>query len=323
MPSLLQVRNLSVSFQTSRGTFCAVEDFDFTLEKGEILTLVGESGSGKSVAMLAIMDLLGEDVIVKADEISFEGKNLLTMSKKMRQKLYGESLSMIFQEPFNSLNPCFKVGDQVAEMFTTHKGFSKKKAKDKVLELFHQVGIAETEIRYNLYPHQLSGGMNQRVMIAIAIALNPKLLIADEPTTALDVTIQAQILQLLMEICQNKGMALVLITHNIGIVAELAETVIVQYAGMQMEKSPCLDLLNRPLHPYTKALLEANPENSQAKRLFSIPGAIPLLEEKPKGCYFAPRCGYKTANCLNPIPIVKVGKTETRCLHYDQLLPKF
>jgi dipeptide transport system ATP-binding protein len=293
--ALLEIRNLSVEFPTAAGTLRAVEGIDMDLEEGEVLGVVGESGSGKSVTMLAVMGLVGYPGRVRADRLAFAGRDLLGISDSERRKILGKEVAMIFQEPMTSLNPSFTVGFQIGEALRVHGGFSRREARDRTVELLGQVGIPAPASRLGAYPHQLSGGMNQRVMIAMAIALNPRLLIADEPTTALDVTIQAQILDLLVRLQQERGMALVLITHNMGVVAETARRIVVMYAGQVMEERPAASLFAAPQHPYTAALLSALPERSAGKqRLTTIPGVVPGLHDRPQGCLFSPRCEYAT-----------------------------
>ncbi|MBD3848564.1 ABC transporter ATP-binding protein [Bosea sp. SSUT16] len=292
---LLEIENLSVEFPTSQGTLRAVDRIDLTLDEGEVLGVVGESGSGKSVTMLALMGLVGYPGRVRADKLRFDGQDLLTMSARQRRQLTGKDVAMIFQEPTTSLNPCFTIGFQLAETLRKHEGMDGKAAKHRAIELLEQVGIPAPESRLKAFPHQLSGGMNQRVMIAMAIACNPRLLIADEPTTALDVTIQAQILELLMSLQRERGMALVLITHNMGVVAETAQRIMVMYAGQIMEERKVDALFADPQHPYSAALLAALPERSEhASRLATIPGMVPGLNDRPKGCLFSPRCAYAT-----------------------------
>ena len=292
---LLEIENLSVEFPTSQGTLRAVDRIDLTLEEGEVLGVVGESGSGKSVTMLALMGLVGYPGRVRADKLRFDGRDLLTMSARERRQLTGKDVAMIFQEPSTSLNPCFTIGFQLAETLRKHEGMDGKAAKRRSIELLEQVGIPAPESRLKAYPHQMSGGMNQRVMIAMAIACNPRLLIADEPTTALDVTIQAQILDLLMSLQRERNMALVLITHNMGVVAETAQRIMVMYAGQIMEERKVDALFANPQHPYSAALLAALPERSEhATRLATIPGMVPGLNDRPKGCLFSPRCAYAT-----------------------------
>ena len=287
---LLEIENLSVEFPTSQGTLRAVDRIDLTLDEGEVLGVVGESGSGKSVTMLALMGLVGYPGRVRADKLRFDGRDLLTMSARERRQLTGKDVAMIFQEPSTSLNPCFTIGFQLAETLKKHEGMDSKAAKRRSIELLEQVGIPAPESRLKAFPHQMSGGMNQRVMIAMAIACNPRLLIADEPTTALDVTIQAQILDLLMTLQRERNMALVLITHNMGVVAETAQRIMVMYAGQIMEERKVDALFSAPQHPYSAALLAALPERSEGEsRLATIPGMVPGLNDRPKGCLFSPR----------------------------------
>jgi dipeptide transport system ATP-binding protein len=292
---MLEIRNLSVEFQTGTGTLRAVDGIDLALEEGEVLGIVGESGSGKTVAMLAVMGLVPFPGRVRADRMALGGRDLRTLSDAQRRKLMGKDVAMIFQEPMTSLNPCFTIGFQIGETLRVHHGGSTRTIRDRTVELLEQVGIPDPASRLDAYPHQLSGGMNQRVMIAMGIACNPKLLIADEPTTALDVTIQAQILDLLVRLQKERGMALVLITHNMGVVAETARRVVVMYAGQIVEERGVEALLAAPQHPYTAALLSALPERSAGtRRLATIPGVVPGLHDRPPGCLFSPRCTYAT-----------------------------
>ncbi|MGB3833657.1 MAG: ABC transporter ATP-binding protein [Mesorhizobium sp.] len=267
---LLDIRNLTVSFDTSAGPFMAVRGIDLTIEPREVLAIVGESGSGKSVSMLAVMGLLPPSATVKADRMTFDGIDLLTLSPEQRRKIVGKEMSMIFQEPIASLNPCFTVGFQIEEVLRFHMGLDRAHRRARAIELLTQVGISEPEERINSFPHQMSGGQSQRVMIAMAIACNPKLLIADEPTTALDVTIQKQILDLLMKLQAEHGMGLIMITHNMGVVAETADRVIVQYKGRKMEEADVLSLFEKPQSNYTRALLAALPDNAVGDRLPTI-----------------------------------------------------
>jgi dipeptide transport system ATP-binding protein len=305
--ALLDITNLTVEFATAHGALKAVDQVSLSLNAGEIVAIVGESGSGKSVAMLALMGLLPWTATVTADQMSFDGKDLLTMSDKQRRKIIGKDISMIFQEPMTSLNPCFTVGYQISEVLAQHFGGSRRSHKAKVIELLIKVGIPAAEMRLKAYPHQLSGGMSQRVMIAMMIACEPKLLIADEPTTALDVTIQAQILELLVQLQQDNGMALVLITHDMAVVAETADRVMVQYAGQQVEHRPVAELFNNPRHPYTKALLSALPEYAQGKTLNAIPGVVPGQLDRPVGCLFNPRCEHVQELCRQQVPTRSEG----------------
>ena len=268
--SLLKIKNLTVKFATATGAFTAVNGIDVSVDKHEVLAIVGESGSGKSVSMLAVMGLLPDTATITADEMTFDGTNLLAMSPQERRKLIGREITMIFQEPVASLNPSFTVGFQIEEVLRLNLGMGRSAARARALELFRAVGIPEPETKLNAYPHQMSGGQCQRVMIAIAIASKPRLLIADEPTTALDVTIQKQILDLLMNLQEEYGMALILITHDMGVVAETADRVVVQYKGRKMEEADVLSLFEAPKHPYTKALLAALPENATGDRLPTV-----------------------------------------------------
>lgn len=268
--SLLKIKNLTVKFATATGAFTAVDGIDVSVEKHEVLAIVGESGSGKSVSMLAVMGLLPDTATITADEMVFDGINLLAMSPQERRKLIGREITMIFQEPVASLNPSFTVGFQIEEVLRLNLGMSGAAARARALELFRAVGIPDPESKLKAYPHQMSGGQCQRVMIAIAIASKPRLLIADEPTTALDVTIQKQILDLLMKLQEEYGMALILITHDMGVVAETADRVVVQYKGRKMEEADVLSLFEAPQHPYTKALLSALPENATGDRLPTV-----------------------------------------------------
>ena len=267
MAHLLEIKNLSVSFDTSVGEFFAVRGIDMHIDAREVLAIVGESGSGKSVAMLAVMGLLPATATVRADRLTFEGRDLLGLTDDERRKIIGRDIAMIFQEPMASLNPCFTVGFQIEEMLAQHTDLDGRARRRRAVELLEAVGIPDSSERLGSFPHQLSGGQNQRVMIAMATACNPKLLIADEPTTALDVTIQKQILDLLMRLQADHGMALIMITHNMGVVAETADRVVVQYKGRKMEEAGVLDLFENPKSPYTRALLSALPDRAEGDRL--------------------------------------------------------
>jgi dipeptide transport system ATP-binding protein len=299
---LLDIRNLSVSFPTRNGAFKAVDGLDITVERNEVLAIVGESGSGKSVAMLAAMGLLPSAATVAADRMAFDGADLMTMTAHERRRIAGKDMAIIFQEPMSSLNPCFTVGFQIDEALKTHLGLNRAERGRRIVELLAEVGIPESARRARAFPHQLSGGMSQRVMIAMALACRPKLLIADEPTTALDVTIQAQILDLLMRLRRENGMGLVLITHDMGVVAETAARVIVMYAGQQMEINATRDLFADPHHPYTAALLAALPERARERRLPAIPGVVPGQFDRPRGCLFSPRCTFVFDACRHIAP---------------------
>ena len=268
--ALLDIKNLTVKFATATGSFTAVDGIDVRVDKGEVLAIVGESGSGKSVSMLAVMGLLPDTATITADEMTYDGQDISNLAPWQRRKLIGREITMIFQEPVASLNPSFTTGFQIEEVLRLNLGMSRAQARARALELFRAVGIPEPEEKLNAYPHQMSGGQCQRVMIAIAIASNPRLLIADEPTTALDVTIQKQILDLLMKLQEDYGMALILITHDMGVVAETADRVVVQYKGKKMEEADVLSLFEAPKHPYTRALLSALPEHATGDRLPTV-----------------------------------------------------
>jgi dipeptide transport system ATP-binding protein len=305
--ALLEIENLTVDFKTSNGAFRAVDNVSMTVDAGEVLAIVGESGSGKSVSMLAVMGLLPWTAKVTADRINFDGRDLLNITPDQRRHITGKDMAMIFQEPMTSLNPCFTVGFQLMEAMKTHLDLDKPQRRKRAIELLEEVGIPAPETRLSSFPHQLSGGMSQRVMIAMALSCGPKLLIADEPTTALDVTIQAQILDLLTNLQKQKGMGLVLITHSMGVVAETAERVSVQYAGQKVEEQSVEKLFAHPRHPYTAALLAALPERAKTKKLPSIPGVVPGQFDRPPGCLFAPRCAFATDLCRTTKPALNKG----------------
>ena len=289
--ALLEIEDLHVEFPSAGAVMHAVEGVSLSLDEGEVLGIVGESGSGKSVTMLALMGLVAYPGRVRAKRLSFAGRDLPSLSDQQRRHVVGKDVAMIFQDPTTSLNPCFTVGFQLTETLRLHLGLERKAALGRAAELLEQVGIPAASSRLKDFPHQMSGGMNQRVMIAMAIACNPRLLIADEPTTALDVTIQAQILDLLRGLQKERGMALVLVTHNMGVVSEMARRVAVMYAGQIVEERSADLLFAAPQHPYTAALLAAMPERSTGDtRLATIPGVVPGLYDRPSGCLFAPRC---------------------------------
>jgi dipeptide transport system ATP-binding protein len=314
---LLEIEDLHVEFPTQGSVMHAVEGVSLTLQQGEVLGIVGESGSGKSVTMMAVMGLIGYPGRVRARKLRFMGNDLLGLSDAARRRLVGKDLAMIFQEPTTSLNPCFTIGYQLIEALRLHLPLDRAGAKRRAIELLEQVGIPAAASRLDDYPHQLSGGMNQRVMIAMAISCNPRLLIADEPTTALDVTIQAQILDLLRRLQQETGMTLVLITHNMGVVHEMAQRVAVMYAGQVMEQQPVASLFARPQHPYTEALLKALPEHGEiGQKLATIPGVVPGVFDRPTGCLFSPRCAYATAHSRSVRPELRDWQGgQVRC-HY-------
>lgn len=316
MNQVLDIKNLSVDFDG----FKAVVDVDLSLDRGKILGIVGESGSGKSVTQLALMGLIPYPGIVKADTLCFNNHDLLSLSKQKKRKITGKEIAMIFQEPMTSLNPCFTVEFQLTEAIKIHEGGSRKQQRQRAIELLQQVGIPAPEERLKSFPHQLSGGISQRVMIAMAIACNPTLLIADEPTTALDVTIQAQILDLLIDLQKKNNMALILITHDMAVIAETVEDVVVMYAGQVVEKNTADHIFTAPRHPYTDALLNSLPErNVNSKRLPTIPGLVPGKYDRPTGCLFHPRCKFAKKKCATTVPsYTKEGDSAFRC-HFPLL----
>ena len=318
---LLDIRDLTVEFATRAGAFRAVDGIDLTVEEGEVVGIVGESGSGKSVTSLAAMGLLAPNATVRAGRMAFAGRDLLSLTPGQRRAINGKDVAMVFQEPMTSLNPCFTVGFQIGETLKLHEGLSGKALRHRTIALLEQVGIPAPETRLSAFPHQLSGGMNQRVMIAMAIACNPRLLIADEPTTALDVTIQKQILDLLRDLQREKGMGLILITHDMGVVAEVAHRVCVMYAGQVVETRSADDLFTAPRHPYTRALLDALPERAVGRRrLPTIPGVVPGLFDRPSGCLFNPRCAYAVDACRAARPALEDDATgRVRCIRADEI----
>jgi len=301
--ALLDIEGLTVEFGSEATPFVAVDGVDLAVDAGEIVGIVGESGSGKSVTALALMGLIDFPGRVRAKRLAFSGRDLLTLSDRERRALVGKDIAMFFQDPLASLNPCFTVAFQLMETLRIHAGGSSRARRARALELLQQVEIPDAAARLDAFPHQLSGGMAQRVMIAMAIACNPKLLIADEPSTALDVTVQAQILALLTTLQQERGMALVLITHDLAVVAETAHRVVVMYAGQQVETGPVPGLFETPRHPYTQALLAALPEhNLDRARLKAIPGVVPGQHDRPSGCLLSPRCAYALGRCRAAAP---------------------
>ena len=297
--NVLEIRGLNSYFFTEKGVAPAVDGLDLDIPKGKIIGLVGESGCGKSMTAKSIMGLLKYPGRVAGGSIRFEDQNLTRLSDKELRKICGNDISMIFQEPMTSLNPVLKVGRQVRETLLVHNpAMSKAEAKQRVVEMFQRVGIPEAEKRYDCYPHELSGGLRQRVMIAMAMVCKPKLLIADEPTTALDVTIEAQILRLMKELRDETGMSVLIITHNMGVVAEICDYVYVMYAGKIMEQAETFELFDHTMHPYTRGLLDSIPRIGQnAERLHTIPGVVPNLLHLPQGCPFSNRCEYATDHC--------------------------
>ncbi len=304
---------------------CAVEGVSFHLDRGELLGLVGESGCGKSMTALSVMRLVAPPGKIVAGEILFEGKNLLQLSNAQMRDVRGNDIAMIFQDPMTSLNPVFTVGEQIAEALRLHRGLSRKEARAGAIEAMREVSIPDPALRADDYPHQLSGGMRQRVMIAMALACDPKVLIADEPTTALDVTIQAQILDLLNKLRRTRDLAVLLITHDLGVVAEVAERVAVMYTGKIVEESPVDELFARPKHPYTEGLLRSVPKLSardvaKADRLQTIEGTVPKPTALPPGCHFEPRCSYRMPRCKEgDVPLYDVlPGVQVRCVLFDR-----
>jgi oligopeptide/dipeptide ABC transporter ATP-binding protein len=305
---LLDIADLSTHFFTRSGVIKAVDHLSLKLQKGRVLGLVGESGCGKTVTALSILNLVPPPGKIVAGNIIFEGRDLLRLQPEELRKIRGARISMIFQEPMTALNPVFTVGHQIAEVLTTHLGMTKQDALNRAVELLRSVGIPAPEKRVHEYPHQLSGGMRQRVMIAMAIACKPSLILADEPTTALDVTIQAHILELLGRIQAEMGMAMVLVTHDLGLIAERAHEVAVMYAGRIVEQADTVELFANPMHPYTKGLMASIPKPGEARRarLRTIAGTVPRLNDLPAGCKFSPRCDIKTERCEAEPELVEV-----------------
>jgi oligopeptide/dipeptide ABC transporter ATP-binding protein len=317
--TLLSVDDLAVEFRTRDGVVHAVDGVTYSLDPGETLAILGESGSGKSVSAQAIMGILDmPPAFITRGSVRFDGEDLLTLPEKRRRRVRGEQISMIFQDALSALNPVYPVGWQIAEMFRTHRGTSKSEATRAAVELMDRVHIPSAAERVNDYPHQFSGGMRQRVMIAMAIALEPDILIADEPTTALDVTVQAQIMELLAELQEDTGMGLILITHDLGVVAQVADRVAVMYAGRIVETATIGDLHSRPAHPYTEGLIASIPRLEQkGNRLTPIGGAPPNLTRVPPGCSFHPRCPRARGNCrVDEPPLYDVGPGRASACHY-------
>ena len=322
--SLLEVSSLTTAFETARGEIAAIEDVSFDLEEGEILGIVGESGSGKSVTALTIMGLLPQPPArIAAGSVRFAGEELTTASPARMEKIRGAGISMVFQEPMTSLNPVFTIGEQIMETMRAHEHLSAQAQRDRAIEMLDRVGIPSAAKRLNDYPHQLSGGQRQRVMIAMALACRPKLLIADEPTTALDVTIQAQVLDLLMDLRDELGMAIIVITHNMGVIAEVADRVLVMYAGRIVEQSAVAGLFDAPRHPYTKGLLACVPTLEQDRqRLIAIPGSLPEPARRPSGCCFAPRCSHRVEACAAAVPplVMQQDDRAVACIRAQELV---
>jgi peptide/nickel transport system ATP-binding protein/oligopeptide transport system ATP-binding protein len=319
--ALLEVKDLKTYFLTEAGIVPAVDSVSFTVSEKQVLGIVGESGCGKSVSALSILGLVPDPGVIAGGEIWFRGQDLFSISESELESIRGNEISMVFQEPMTSLNPVFRVGDQIAEVLLRHKQISKKEAHLQAIELLRRVGVPSPEIRAGDYPHKLSGGMRQRVMIAMAIACNPRLIIADEPTTALDVTIQAQILSLLDDLRQTHGMAILLISHDLGVIAEVAEEVLVMYTGRVVEQAGVKELFENPLHPYTQGLMRSVPGRVTGKgrdRLEPIPGVVPSLLALPPGCKFNTRCPWSFDRCFRQEPelVAPAGGHPVRCWLY-------
>lgn len=299
---VLQIINMRTCLETKKRKLYPVDDVNMEVPKGKIVGLVGESGCGKSMLANSVMGLLPINGYVSEGRIMFCGNDLMQYTALQRRKLYGSRITLVFQEPMSSLNPVIRVGPQVTEVLRLHEMISKADAKARVIELFRDVGIPEPERRYGCYPHELSGGLRQRVMISAAMICKPNLLIADEPTTALDVTIEAQILQLMRRLQRETGTSILLITHDLGVVAEICDIVYVMYAGKMVETADVYELFHNPVHPYTRGLLESIPSRNISKRLKNIPGTVPMLGNMPQGCRFAPRCGNACEKCMRFSP---------------------
>lgn len=317
---LLEVSGLQTHFETEKGTVPAVDGVSFNMNKGEVIAIVGESGSGKSVTSFSILGLIKPPGKIVGGNIKFKDKELTTLSKRKLRKVRGNEISMIFQEPLTSLNPVFTVGNQIAEVIILHQRTSKSEAKKIGVEMLKKVGIPRPDKVFNMYPHSLSGGMRQRVMIAMALSCNPELLIADEPTTALDVTIQAQILKLMRKINKDLGTSIIVITHDLGVVAEVVDKVVVMYAGQVVEESDVFTLFKEPKHPYTKGLIESTPKvHERNEDLISIRGNVPVPTDMPQGCRFHPRCPYAMEICKKENPKLEtINNNQIRCWLYDE-----
>ena len=316
---ILEVQDLSTSFKTERGWLKAIDGVSFDVYSGEMLGIVGESGCGKSVTSQSILRLYEEKSTTRyLGTVSFDGKNLFDLPEKEMQKIRGQEISMVFQDALSSLNPVFTVGNQIMESLRIHQDMGKKEAKEKAIDLLDQVGIPDPQRRFYQYPFELSGGMRQRVMIAVALACGPRILIADEPTTALDVTIQAQIMDLIVDMNRKLQMGVMLITHDLAVVAETCQRVIVMYLGQIVEEGSVEDIFDRPIHPYTRGLMSSVPrlDTGRSERLYQIKGTVPLLSQIPEGCRFAPRCPYATEECSRKMPELKSfgNGQKARCL---------
>ncbi|MDK2918151.1 MAG: peptide/nickel transport system ATP-binding protein [Candidatus Petromonas sp.] len=318
MNKLLEVKNLRTYFHTFKGTVKAVDNVSFDIHEGEILGVVGESGGGKSITGFSIIRLIDEPGRIESGKIIFNGTDLLKKSEKEMNKIRGKEIAMVFQDPMTSLNPVYTIGEQIEEVLLLHENLTKQERKARCIELLRDVGISNPESRLKNYPHQFSGGMRQRVVIAIALAANPKLIIADEPTTALDVTIQSQILKLMKKLVKEHGVALMLITHDLAVVSEMADRINVMYCGKIVESGYTRDIIENYTHPYTEGLLNSIPDIDKEKtRLDTIPGIVPNMFDLPKGCNFAPRCNYCQEICEEKEPkLLKVGENHYVSCHF-------
>ena len=325
MASLLSVENLQVQFQTKKGINTAVDGVSFSVEKGRILGIVGESGCGKSVTSMSILQLLGSNARISGGSIKLDGKELIGLPEKEMCRIRGNDIAMIFQDPMTALNPTLTIGTQLMEPIMLHQNCGKKEAWTRAVDVLKRVGIAAPEKRMKEYPHQLSGGMRQRVMIAMALSCNPNLLIADEPTTALDVTIQAQIIDLMVELKHKINAAIMLITHDMGVVAEMADSIMVMYAGQVVEYGTAREIFRNPLHPYTQGLLSSIPRlDKDVDRLYAIPGTVPSLNAMPEGCRFCVRCSCARPECaVQKPPMVQTPTGQkVRCWKYKDCYPE-
>jgi peptide/nickel transport system ATP-binding protein len=313
--TLLSVKNLVVEFPTRRGILTAVDNVSFDLERGEVLGLVGESGAGKSITGSAVIGLIEPPGRIAAGTVHLAGQRIDNLPSEKMRRIRGDKIGMVFQDPLSSLNPLYSVAEQLVETILTHKDISKKQARDRAIELLDEVGIPAADLRIDDYPHQFSGGMRQRVVIALALCADPELIIADEPTTALDVSVQSQIVSVLKKVCSEHGASVILITHDIGVIAEVADRVAVLYSGRMAEIGPVRDVIKHPQHPYTKGLMGSIPTITQeGDRLTQIPGSMPRLTDRPPGCAFAPRCEMAMSACHHSHPSEEnVGTARVAC----------
>lgn len=323
--NLLSVSHLNVNFHMKKRELAALIDVSFTLNRGERIAIVGESGAGKSILGFSIVNLISKPGYIESGSIKLENKELTTMNLRQLQEIRGKRIAMIFQDPMMTLNPVLTIGNQLVETIRSHTNISYKDARNIAIEKLHNVHISSPEKRFDQYPHELSGGMRQRVIIASVLLLNPDIIIADEPTTALDVTIQAEILQLLLTICRDNGVALILISHDLGVVSKVAERTLVMYAGHIVEEGPTLEIINDPQHPYTQGLLNALPQMTiPGQRLNQIQGSMPSLTERPSGCAFHPRCPYATQKCRQEQPqFIYSGVSSVACFMIEDMLNEF